>query len=198
MELQLLAMVSFAFVGAISPGPVNLIASHSAAQYGIRPAFQHVMGASIAYALVVLISGLLLQSIGKLLPQIAIYMQIGASLFLLYLAYQILRSTHRTQSNQLTKTPNMTSGAALQLLNPKAWLVAMSGASLFVINAAQPRQALLVFSLVSLVICVLGVGSWAGAGHLIGKYLQSVRQQLIFNLSMAALLCASVLNMWIS
>lgn len=45
MVSLLSAMSLFAFVGAVSPGPVNVMATYAGAQFGWRKASVHVLGA---------------------------------------------------------------------------------------------------------------------------------------------------------
>jgi threonine/homoserine/homoserine lactone efflux protein len=49
----LLPMFLFCLAGAISPGPVNVIAAHLGARLGFVRALPHVLGASLSYAAIV-------------------------------------------------------------------------------------------------------------------------------------------------
>lgn len=52
-----LSMAAFALVASITPGPVNLVALGSAAQYGLMPALRHVLGATLGFVLLLVLSG---------------------------------------------------------------------------------------------------------------------------------------------
>ena len=58
MLTAIIPMFIFALIGAISPGPVNIIATGSGASFGFRRTIPHVFGATIAYTLIVLLVGL--------------------------------------------------------------------------------------------------------------------------------------------
>jgi threonine/homoserine/homoserine lactone efflux protein len=88
-------------------------------------------------------------------------------------------------------------GALTQILNPKAWLVAMSGVSLYVIGQDDPTFSLLLFTSVSLVVCFVGVGIWAVIGQVLAKKLENPVKQRQFNRVMATLLGLSVSFIWI-
>ncbi|MFM2483266.1 LysE family translocator [Celerinatantimonas sp. YJH-8] len=197
MQHLILAMTLFALVGAITPGPVNLIATSTALNHGKQAALRHVAGASIAYSIVVYTSGYLMQMITHYLPKLESVMKCGGSLFLLYLAYSLFKahispitSTRHSKSGILT-------GSFIQLLNPKAWVVAMSGVSLYVTGNSHPNTLLVIFTGISLVICFLGVGMWAMTGTLLAKYLETPTQQHYFNRVMAILLGISIIMIWI-
>ncbi|KGY13047.1 transporter [Vibrio tubiashii] len=196
MNSLVMAMLAFAFVGAATPGPVNLLATTTAAQRGSSEAVKLVLGASLAYALVVFISGSVMHELVEFIPMLeAILMWVGSA-FLIYLAYQIFTAPVTELEPQLL-TSGWWIGAFTQLLNPKAWLVAMSGVSLYVVGQSNPDHWLWVFTLVSLICCLMGVGLWALSGRAFAKYLSHPRKQRTFNQVMAVTLVASVSMIWL-
>ncbi|WGV98653.1 LysE family translocator [Vibrio sp. YMD68] len=197
MNSVFFAMVVFAFVGSVTPGPVNLLATSTAINRGIQDAFKHVAGASIAYAFVVFVSGSVMQSIVILLPQLEVMMKLSGSIFLVYLAVKIYATPTETME---IKSPSLMiwwSGALTQILNPKAWLVAMSGVSLYVIGQDNAQLSLFLFTSVSLFACFIGVGVWAVIGRVLAKKLENPTKQRQFNRVMAVLLGVSVGMIWL-
>ncbi|EEX93934.1 efflux family protein [Vibrio orientalis CIP 102891 = ATCC 33934] len=192
-----MAMVIFAFVGAVTPGPVNLIATSTAAQFGKFTAAKHVIGASLAYALVVFITGNTLNSLVEWLPRIELGMQLVGSAFLIYLAYKIYSAPFGQLDVEEERHSSWINGALVQLLNPKAWLVAMSGVSLYVIGQSEQQVWLWMYTAVSLLACLIGVGLWAVVGSLFTKQLHEPRKQQFFNRVMAVILFVSVLMIWV-
>lgn len=197
MLSQLLAMTMFAIVGAVTPGPVNLIATSTAINQGLRTALLYVAGASVAYALVVFLCGFLMHSIALALPKLQFMMQIIGSLFILYLAYKIFSAPISSLHTREKSLVGFWSGAFTQLINPKAWLVAMSGISLYVIGTSDEVQLLVVFTTISLAACLTGVGIWALLGRVLTHHLQDSTKQLVFNKVMAGLLAVSVSMIWL-
>ncbi|MEZ8104060.1 MULTISPECIES: LysE family translocator [Vibrio] len=194
-----ISMALFALVGSISPGPVNVIATSTAANYGIKRAMPYVMGATISYTLIVFLAGILLESLTTFVPQISGGMRIVGGLFLIYMAIKIATAEPNVGSKEeRLSAPSLFDGAISQGVNPKAWMVSMSGVSLYVIGQGSSGYYLSIFCLFSFVICFIGVSIWAVAGSVIGQYLQSQRRQVIFNWIMAMLLIGSVLSMWLA
>ncbi|MEZ9340385.1 LysE family transporter [Vibrio splendidus] len=198
MEQLWVAMFTFAMIGALSPGPVNIVATSTSANYGLKVALRYVVGASIAYAIIVFCSGSLLRLLASGIPNIAWLMKIVGTLFLLYLAKQIALAPYQSiNSISQDKAPKAWQGAFLQCINPKAWLVAMSGISLYVVDQPSSSIALLLFTLISLAACLVGVASWAFLGQAIRKALQSEVKQTMFNWGMAGLLVVSIVSIWV-
>lgn len=210
MFTLLLSMLAFALVGAITPGPVNLIATGSGANFGFLRTLPHVLGATLAYTLIVLLGGLGLGEILLNLPQLTQLVELCGAAFLLYMAWRIASAQptaydpagyqrNEGDAHRGSTPPGLTAGALVQLLNPKAWLVSLSGVALFVTGQADSEDAqrvyLLLFTAVSFAMCFLGVGCWAALGHLLRHYIGQPRKQRLFNRTMGLLLCAAVVTL---
>ncbi|TRN26303.1 LysE family translocator [Vibrio furnissii] len=198
MVSLLSAMALFAFVGAVSPGPVNVMATYAGAQFGWRKASIHVLGASVAYVLVVFICGVALGEMSQGIPLLVPVMRWVGSLYLLYLAVRILlaKDLGLKSNPQMAMKALFVQGSLIQLLNPKAWIFASSGVSLYVLNQVNTHSALGWFCSLSLVICFIGVGVWAVLGQSVAQWLNSPRRQRWFQLILAAMLCVSMVIIW--
>ncbi|EEX41562.1 hypothetical efflux protein [Vibrio furnissii CIP 102972] len=198
MVSLLSAMALFAFVGAVSPGPVNVMATYAGAQFGWRKASIHVLGASVAYVLVVFICGVALGEMSQGIPLLVPVMRWVGSLYLLYLAVRILlaKDLGLNSNPQMAMKALFVQGSLIQLLNPKAWIFASSGVSLYVLNQVNTHSALGWFCSLSLVICFIGVGVWAVLGQSVAQWLNSPRRQRWFQLILAAMLCGSMVIIW--
>lgn len=198
MVSLLSAMALFAFVGAVSPGPVNVMATYAGAQFGWRKASIHVLGASVAYVLVVFICGVALGEMSQGIPLLVPVMRWVGSLYLLYLAVRILlaKDLGLKSNPQMVMKALFVQGSLIQLLNPKAWIFASSGVSLYVLNQVNTHSALGWFCSLSLVICFIGVGVWAVLGQSVAQWLNSPRRQRWFQLILAAMLCVSMIIIW--
>lgn len=198
---SLLAMAGFALAGAITPGPVNVLALRYGSHAQRHAALLYVLGASASYAAVVWCMG---QGAGQFLahwPALAPAAQWACAAYLLWLAWQVARApegTARPEAADALPRPwrAFAQGAAMQALNPKAWLVALSGVGLFVLpHHAAPWPALPWFCTISLLSCLLGVGCWALLGRAVARWLGTAGGQRLFHGVLAALLVASVAGM---
>ncbi|MEH6533661.1 MAG: LysE family translocator [Photobacterium frigidiphilum] len=198
MQSVLLSMSVFAFVGAVSPGPVNIIAASAGAQFGYKKAVFHVLGATFAYTFIVFLCGLGLEQALKMLPEMTGWLTAFGGVFLLYMAFKIATSVGIENAEHLKSAahPTFFEGVLSQGLNPKAWLVAMSGVSLFVLKHSPTMLYLVIFCAISFVVCFLGVSAWAAAGNYIGRYLSTTKRQVTFNIVMGLLLGGTVVHMF--
>jgi len=198
MLTVLIPMMIFALIGAITPGPVNLVAAGTGARYGTLRAMPHVFGATLGYTLVVFLSGAGMGELIRRYPLILDGLRFAGAALLLYLAWKIATAEPTVRTDEsLEQAPRLIQGALLQLLNPKAWLVAITGVSLFVTLQPDPSGYLLLFCAVSFLACLIGVGCWAWAGQLIGRFLAGARSQVRFYRLMGALLASTVITLFV-
>lgn len=200
MQAVVWSMAAFALVGAITPGPVNVLAVRHGLAVRARVPAAFVLGASASYAMVVAVMGL---GAARMLDHPAVVEAtrwVGAA-YLLWLAWRIATAPAGIAPGAVGagKPPSawgaFGEGFALQALNPKAWLVALSGVGLFVLNQPQRGSALAVFCVVSLLACTVGVGSWAAGGRLLADWLAPPARQRRFHRALGAVLALTVLGM---
>lgn len=199
MMTVFLSMSIFALVGAITPGPVNIIATSSGASFGFLRTVPHVLGATVSYTLIVFLVGIGLNQLLQNSPVFTENLRYLGSAFLLYMAYKIATANSdpdKPESN--SKPPSFIEGVLCQGLNPKAWLVSMSGVSVFVLSQNSAHFYLLAYCLISFVLCFTGVATWAVAGHMIKNYLKKPGRQKRFNHIMGFLLCLTVVSILIN
>lgn len=193
------AMGIFALVGAITPGPVNILAIRrgSASKRGVSIAY--VLGASLSYTLVVWLMG----KGGEQLLNSQFAMQAmkwaGAG-YLIYLARCIAATAATDLQGSAaplgdTVARAFIDGCVVQSFNPKAWMVALSGVGLFVLPQTDMQGALGLFCAVSFLACSFGVGCWAMVGRVLIHWLAKPARQKAFNQAMGVLLACSVVNM---
>ena len=199
MLSNLLAMAGFAFVGAITPGPVNVLALRHGSQGSRGRALLYVLGASLSYAAVLASMGLGAQ---RLLGRWPAVMQAAPWLcaaYLVWLAWRIARApvgqaAAGDAGTEAGPWQAFAQGAAVQALNPKAWLVALSAVGVFVLPHGAQTQALWALCAISLLACLLGVGCWALLGRALVRWLGTPARRKALNHALAALLAVSVLG----
>ncbi|QSQ25965.1 LysE family translocator [Pyxidicoccus parkwayensis] len=186
-----LSMAGFALAASISPGPVNLVALSSGARYGLRASMRHVSGATVGFTLLLLLIGLGLYELLSHWPWLRTAIQWAGVGFLLFMAYKLAADDGRLNTDNPGEGPSFLHGAAMQWLNPKAWLASLAGMGAYVAHGEALR--VWQFSAVYFVICYVSIACWAYAGTFLRHYLNEARWVRWFNRLMAALLAGSAL-----
>ena len=190
-----LPLAGFAVVTSASPGPVNVIAATSGANFGWSRTMPHVLGATLGFACLILAMGFGLDSILRHTPWLHGALKVLGAGFLTYLAIKLwMARAGATIGAQLQRPPSARQGLLAQWTNPKAWIVAASGIATYTRTGEAYIPSVLLQCLVFSAICLPSIGAWAMLGHAAKRLLASPKTLHHFNASMAFLLLLSVIG----
>lgn len=183
---MIIAMCLFALSMSVSPGPVNMVTFAQGMNHGFLASLPFVAGAAAGFTLLLVVIGLGLGELIELYPLAIRLLTFAGTAFICYMGFKIA-TAHPQLPETARSKPGPLHGAALQWLNPKAWIAAMSGVTAF---EATPGQGLFVFAGLYLVICFWSVALWALAGAKVSDLLRDPRYLLWCNRAMGSLLIA--------
>lgn len=191
---QAAAFFLFSVVAAVTPGPSNVLLAAAGANLGLRSGLACLFGVSAGMGSMMLtmasgIAGLVLRA-GPVLPVV----KFGGAAFLLWLAWRIA-TARQGDASPAPRGFGFLEAAALQWVNPKAWIVSAGAAATFLDPA--PGSALLqaaVFAAVFVTAALPCGFIWLAAGAGIQRLLRSERRRRGFNIAMGAALAASVVT----
>lgn len=186
-------MAAFALATSISPGPVNMVALSAGARHGFAASMRYVTGATVGFSLLLALTGLGLQGLVARWPPLVQAVQWAGVAFLLYLAGKLACDDGRIGPQGGGAAPSLWSGAAMQWLNPKAWLASMAGMGAYAADGDAPR--VWQFTAVYFFVCYASIASWAAAGLLLRHRLGEPKAVRMFNRAMALLLAASATSL---
>ncbi len=192
-----LSLITFTFVGSITPGPNNLMLVVSGLNHGIRKSLPHYFGVCIGFALMVSMIGFGLGTIFLSFPGIYLSIKVLGISYLLFLAWKIANAGSMKASSELRKPLTFLQGAAFQWVNPKAWIISLGALAAFTVQdkVAESVTAIVMAYVVSGLIC-MGLWLWLGQG--LQRFLKEEKRIRLFNIVMAALLVLSVIPMILS
>lgn len=190
----LLALIAFALVSSITPGPNNLMLMASGANFGFRRSIPHMLGIGLGFSFMVAMVGIGLTQVFNNLPMSYLILKILSVVYLLYLAYKIATaSPPAEQSGSATQTAKpftFIQAVLFQWVNPKAWTMAVTATSVYA--PSQSLQAIAVVTGVFGLINLPCVSVWAVLGLQLKRFLTSPKRLKVFNYSMATLLVMSL------
>ncbi|WP_406821703.1 LysE family translocator [Pseudomonas sp. KnCO4] len=187
MSQSLLPFILFALVSSISPGPTNLLILAHGARAGLHASLAPVVAACGAAAAIVLMVGL---GLGELLLRHPLAQQLmgwAGVLWLSWLAWKMLRSAGAPLQAATGQGFSALSAAALQVVNPKVWLMAVAVVGVFAAPSLPVWQLALVFLLIALP-CM---AAWALLGAGSALWLQAPQRWRLFNQVLAVVLLVS-------
>ncbi len=191
----LFAIIVFAFVSSITPGPNNFMLLASGVNFGFRRTIPHMCGIGAGFFTLLMGVGFGLGALFTTFPQLHIVLKIVGGLYLLWLAWKI--ATARSLSSEKgAKARPMTfmEAAAFQWVNPKAWIMAVTGMALFT-RPDAPYLSVFLVAVAFALVNVPSVSTWAGFGTALRGFLADPVRLKWFNVTMGVLLAASVVPM---
>lgn len=197
-SLELIALVMLATAVCFTPGPNNTLVTALAANGGLRNAMQLIYAVPIGWATLL---GLCASGVGGLLlaaPVLRGALLVVGVAYLLWLAWGLGRS-RRLADESVVAHIGFGRGLALQFLNPKAWMLAMTittgwiaGRPDSVIRFLQVLPVLLSFTFAANM-------TYALTGALLRRWLAVGGRLRVFNVVLASTLAATALWMlWTS
>lgn len=186
-----LALLGFAFVTSVTPGPNNMMLLASGANFGFRRTLPHMLGISTGHSFMVFLIGLGLAGIFKAWPPALLILKAASVAYMLWLAWKIAHAAAPGEGRQSARPMTFLQAAAFQWVNPKAWAMALTAVSAYVAAPSTWAYAAVagVFALVNLPSITL----WVIAGQAVRGWLTGPGRLRAFNWTMAVLL---VLSLW--
>ncbi|MGB1235746.1 MAG: LysE family translocator [Planktomarina sp.] len=189
---SLYALVVFAFVSSITPGPNNLMLKASGANFGIRRTIPHALGVGLGFVFMVIMVGLGLAQLFDLYPVLHTVLKVLATIYLVWLAWKIGTAAPKIGNPESTGTPfTFAQAAAFQWVNPKAWAMALAAATVYLPEGSGVFGILLV-AMIFGAVNLPSVGCWAYLGVQMRRFLSTPARLRVFNITMAGLLIASL------
>ncbi len=189
----MLALTGFAFVMSISPGPSNFLLLASGVNFGFRRSVPLVLGISLGFLTMVFFVGLGIGQVLQSNPTVYALLKLVCAGYVLWLASRIARSRSISPAEhaRAAEPISFIEAALFQLVNPKAWAVAL----VVTVSYTQPSSYLASLILMILVFAAVNLPSisfWAVFGVALRRFLDDSRKIRAFNIAMALLLVGSI------
>lgn len=186
IEIPLLTYVA---AMSVTPGPNNLMLAASGVNFGLRRTVPHMLGVSVGHGLQVLLVAGAFAWVMAWLDAVRIALVLSGCGYLLWLAWRQARAGHPGTAAG-AKPLGFVGAALFQWVNPKAWMMVLNVAILFL-----PREggwdAALLLALLCAAVNLPCIALWAVVGDRLRLWMRDPAALMVFNYSMAALLAGT-------
>ena len=184
-----LPLLTYVATMSVTPGPNNLMLAASGVNFGFRRTVPHMLGISIGHGIQVAIVAGLLAWVMAWLDDMRLGLVLTGCAYLLWLAWRQAQAGQPGGGN--SAQPLGFVGAALfQWVNPKAWMMVLNAAILFLPRGGGWGAALSL-ALVCTLVNFPCIALWAVVGDRLRFRLRDPRALRVFNYAMALLLAAT-------
>lgn len=188
---QFLALFGFVTVMTATPGPNNLMLMASGANAGFRRSLPHILGIAFGCQVILVCVALGLGQLFRQFPEAITALRLAGGLYLLYLAWRLVRSRKLNGDNAPTQPFTFLQAALFQWVNPKAWMMILTGIATF----TTPQDFTVSVVMVSGAFLLIGlplISAWSLFGAMLKGWLNQEKRLRTFIRLMAALLLASL------
>jgi threonine/homoserine/homoserine lactone efflux protein len=193
---EFLALLGFAFVGTVSPGPNNAVLWASGMRFGFRRTVPHVVGTALGIGALALGVAAGIGALLDAFPPAELALKIIGSAYLVVLAVLVVRGGGIGPA-EVSRPMSSRQAVVFQAVNPKAWVFTLAAVGTFLPpDLPRPIAASLLTGILMLV--VIGSSSiWAAGGAALGRVVEDGRTRRSVSIALAVLLVASVAFLWI-
>lgn len=166
----------------------------SGINFGLKRTMPHAIGVSLGFFVMLLAVGIGIGALIKSSPIIYNILKYLGALYLLWLAWKTAISHSVEQNSNKQGSPlTLLEAALFQWINPKSWMMAISGITLYT-SPQYPYISMLLVAIIFTLINFPCVAIWATLGHSLRERLKNPKILRLFNFIMGGLLALSAIS----
>ncbi len=189
-----LPFVTYTFVMSITPGPNNVMLTASGASFGLRRTVPHILGVLGGFLAQLLAVCAGLSALFSSWPALRGTLGWAGAAYLLYLGWQMLGDGVH-EAPRARRPVSLAEAALFQCLNPKAWVMSLTAATLFLPGELPLLLRGAYMAGITGGIMVPCMAVWALFGQSLRGVLSAPRGRLAFNVAMALALATTAVMM---
>ena len=186
------AFYSYIAVMSATPGPNNLMLATSGVNFGLRRSLPHAVGVSIGMLMQLTLMALTMAFIMSWITAIRLPLAVAGCIYLLWLSWQILNAG-RPEKRERARPMSLGGAVLFQWLNPKALMMSVNSAILFMPVGGDLLTSALWLGLIGGVVNFPCILIWAITGDRLRRWLMHDRFRFAFNATMGALMSLTAL-----
>ena len=186
----------FALVTSITPGPNNLLLLDYGKTHGFKGSLGIMAGIFFGFFVLLYLAGYGIGQILKTNEYVALSFKILSSIWLLYLAY-LMTKIKFSNERTINKNIGFVQLFLMQFLNPKAWLMAINGAAVFMPTFTNVHLNVFVFAVIFNLVGIPCMIAWIMIGDIISRFWNSPMSNKIIGYSLAFLMVLCVASIWL-
>ena len=193
---QLVPLILFGIAAGFSPGPNNIVTSHSAFNFGFKKTIPTMLGVISGWTLLSIFLLLGSAIIFTKFENLQIIIKILGSGYLFFLAYKI--SFIETKSGKKVSRPvTFINTFFFQFVNPKSIIAGSTAVSLFVDVQNNYLRDSIIFVVIMFLIAIGSQATWCLMGSYLRKFATSEKFMRYFNYTMSFLLIVCVIMFYV-
>lgn len=194
IRMNYASFFSYTILQIITPGPNNIMAMNNGIRYGVVRSLGFNFGVFAGQTMNVLLASLFSTYLYKLVPQVKPFVTLIGAAYILYLAWRTLKAKpHSSSAGASIHT--FLPGVAVQFINPKGILMALTVASVYITPNFTEVAPIAALALLVGAMCIASTLIWGGFGALFQSFYEKNYKPV--NAVMAALLLYCAVSLFL-
>jgi threonine/homoserine/homoserine lactone efflux protein len=193
---QLVPLILFGIAAGFSPGPNNIITSHSAFNFGFKKTIPTMLGVISGWTLLSIILVFGAGIVFKKFEELQIIIKILGSVYLIFLAYKISFNRIKKKNKSL-KPITFLNTFFFQFVNPKSIVAGLTAVSLFIDTQNNFLRDSIIFVVLMFLIAIGSQITWCLMGTYLKKFATNEKFINNFNYFMSFLLIVCVILFYV-
>lgn len=192
------ALLILATAMSFTPGPNTTLSTALAANFGLRRALTFVCAVPVGWGLLLSACALGLGRLVQAVPALHWGIKIIGCAYLLWLASKLWQTHRLGQANDAQLKVGFSQGVALQFINIKAWMLALTITGGWIVGKPDPGLRFAVVLPVMMCYAFCSNLTYAAVGSVLREWLSVGNRLSRFNRAMSAVLAATSVWMFLS
>lgn len=182
------ALLVLSTAASFTPGPNTTLSTALAANQGLRSALKFIVAVPVGWGLLLAICMAGLGNLVLAVPALRWVILLGGTLYLLWLASKLWRTREMATADESRLQITFLQGVALQFLNIKAWMLALSLVAGWVAGKDDALERCFVLLPLMMLFGLVSNLTYAVMGSLLREWLLKGTRLLVFNRCMSLVL----------
>jgi threonine/homoserine/homoserine lactone efflux protein len=195
---ELAALLAYTTAMAFTPGPNTTLSAAMAANHGLAHAMRFVFAVPFGWCLLLLLCAAGLRTLVTTVPALGTAIRVAGAVYMLWLAWKLAQRARASIDGASSRSAldiGFTRGVALQFVNGKAWINALTIAGTWIAVEGQMTARLVWVLPIAAAYGFASNFTYAAVGAGLRQWLSQGERLLWFNRTMACVLAATALWM---
>lgn len=181
----------YCVINAFTPGPGNILALNTVANYGWKKGRPLFLGIFAGYYVVQAICAIFVFGVSSFLPDVLKILKYIGAAYILWLAFHIAVS--KPDISDDSRLASFIKGFMLQFVNVKIYMFGITALTGYITDYSTSLDIMLLFEMIIATIGTIATITWIGLGILIQKYY--LKYYRVINIVLALTLLECVYSM---
>ena len=198
---ELAALLAYTTAMAFTPGPNTTLSAAMAANHGLAHAMRFVFAVPFGWCLLLLASAIGLGTLVSTLPALSAAIRLCGAAYMLWLAWKLAQRSRASLGDASSRSAldvGFARGVALQFVNGKAWINALTISGTWVAVEGEMASRLMWVLPIAAAYGFASNFTYAAVGAGLRQWLAQGERLLWFNRAMACILAATAIWMLMS